>query len=1328
MRDLFCYVNGQRELLPSGRGECTLLEYLRDDLQLTGAKLGCGEGGCGACTVMVSRRNLYTGELEHRSINACLCPLYSVIGCHVVTVEGIGSTRKGLHPVQERIAKAHGSQCGFCTPGFVMSMYALLRSKNGEEITEEEIEENLAGNLCRCTGYRPILDAFRSFAGAYTNGVEGNACNGHEEGGRICPTTGRRCDCGNSKVGNGVDRVVCIKGDVITPPDMLSQDLHMADLRIMGDVASWYRPNSLESLLKLKREIPDGKIVAGNTEVGIEMKFKHAGYRDLIHIGGVRELLRVDIGDDRVVFGSSVSLTTLMNVSRRLEKERESLLFKAFAEQLKWFAGPPIRNWATIGGNVVTGSPISDINPLWIVSKSVFSVASLEGGVRDVAAKDFFLGYRAVDLAPDEILLHVTLPDSKPFEYVKEFKQAQRRDDDIAIVNCGIRVSFRHAAEKQAWVVEDCCIAYGGVAPVTAIAKKTAAYIIGKQLNMDTLNGALRVLKDELTIGDNAPGGRVGFRRSVMSSFLTKGLVHAASALKKDTSSMKYPYQSDVLDNDVRELAEYEFIRHPSKGIQYFSQSGEGDIVGTPVQHASAELQASGEAVYVDDIPKPVGTLHAALVLSEKAHAYIKSIDCSEAMALPGVISVHLAGDVFDNNIGPVIQDEELFASNLVTFVGQPLGIVTAKTRAEALNAARAVKVMYDELEPVLSIEDAIRCGSIFEGKGNSISRGDIEKIFDADSDDVVQVEGQVQLGGQEHFYLEPNAHLVMPTESGEILSYSSTQCPDKHQRYISKCLNIPSHKVVVKTKRIGGGFGGKETRAAFVNTAAAVASYHLNKPVSLVLDRDTDMSITGMRHPFMARYKAACTRDGKLLAVDVNLYSNAGNSLDLSASVMDRALLSLDNVYYIPHVRLIGTVCKTNLASNTAFRGFGGPQGMAVMENILDKLSQKASIDSHIMKSMNMYREGDETPYGMALNGCQARRCWEEAIQSAGGLDSRKKAIEDFNSTHKYTKRGIAVTPTKFGISFTLKMLNQAGALVHIYHGDGTILVSHGGVEMGQGLHTKVCQIVAQALSVPIEKVHISETSTDKVPNASPTAASASSDMYGAAAANACVQLLERLKPYKDMYPDATFNDIVQKAYADRVDLCAHGFYKTPQITGFGGHRPFNYLTYGVAVTEVELDTLTGNWHALRSDIVMDVGQSLNPAIDIGQIEGAFVQGMGWSCLEEVVWGDADHPWIARKGSLFTSGPGTYKIPTANDIPVDFRVSLLRNAPCEQTPLVHSSKAVGEPPFFLGTSVFWALKDAIYAYRRDVGITGWFNLDAPCTPERLRMACLLDQ
>jgi xanthine dehydrogenase/oxidase len=688
------------------------------------------------------------------------------------------------------------------------------------------------------------------------------------------------------------------------------------------------------------------------------------------------------------------------------------------------------------------------------------------------------------------------------------------------------------------------------------------------------------------------------------------------------------------------------------------------------------------------------------------------------------VIAIHFAEDIPGKNVlGPVLKDEELFASSLVTCVGQPIGIVTALTRAQALLAARAVKISYEDLESILTIEEAIEKNSFYDLVEKQISRGNVDQGLQGD--EIVCISGTVRMGGQEHFYLEPNAHIVDPMESGEIISHSSTQCPQKHQQYISNCLGIPAHKVVVKTKRAGGGFGGKETRAAFVNTAAAIPAYLLGRPVSLVLDRDTDMSITGHRHPFMAFYKAACDQNGKLVAVDVVVYNNAGNSLDLSASVMDRALLSLDSVYNIPNYRVKGFVCRTNLPSNTAFRGFGAPQGMMIMESIMDKFSKTTGIDRNILTEINMYSEGDSTPYGQVLRGCQARQCWDEALRSAGGLTERQEAIDSFNSSHKYRKRGLAVIPTKFGISFTLKFLNQAGALVHIYQSDGSVLVSHGGVEMGQGLHTKVCQIVAHELGVPIEKVHISETSTDKVPNATPTAASASSDLYGAAAAIACAEINNRLKPYREMFPDASFTDIVQKAYFDRVDLSAHGFYKTPDITDFpGGNMPFNYFTYGTAVTEVEMDILTGDWHIIRSDVVMDVGQSLNPAIDIGQVEGAFVQGMGWSCLEELVWGDNQHQWIAKTGSLFSCGPGTYKIPTANDIPIDFRVTLLRNSPCERTPLVHSSKAVGEPPFFLGTSVFWALKNAIYASREDSDMHGWFNLDLPCTPERLRMSC----
>ena len=563
---------------------------------------------------------------------------------------------------------------------------------------------------------------------------------------------------------------------------------------------------------------------------------------------------------------------------------------------------------------------------------------------------------------------------------------------------------------------------------------------------------------------------------------------------------------------------------------------------------------------------------------------------------------------------------------------------------------------------------------------------------------------------------------MVIPGEGDEILSFSSTQCPDKHQKYIAYVLGIAQHKVVVRTKRLGGGFGGKETRAAWVNASAAVPAFLLNRPVRLTLDRDVDMATTGQRHPFLAKYRTAFDCDGIIHAFDVQLYSNAGNSLDLSASVMDRALMHADNVYRIPNFRAKGYVCRSNLPSNTAFRGFGGPQGMHVIENAIDFIAKTIGKNPEEIRILNMYNDGDLAPYNQVLDGCQARTCWEGAVGSYADITERRVSINHFNAQNRYRKRGLAILPTKFGISFTTKFLNQAGALVHIYHVDGTILVTHGGVEMGQGLHTKVCQIVAEALGVPMKDVHIAETSTDKVPNASPTAASASSDMYGAAAANACAQLNARLAPFKSKLPNASFKEIVQAAYFERVDLSAHGFYATPDITGFGGDRPFNYLTYGAAATEVELDVLSGDWQIIRTDIVMDVGKSINPAIDIGQIEGAFVQGMGWSCIEELVWGDSEHPWV-RPGWLHTRGPGAYKIPTANDIPIDFRVTLLRDAPCAQTPLVHSSKAVGEPPFFLGTSVFWALKDAVYASRVDAGCSGWFQLDLPASSERLRMA-----
>ncbi|KAG0460141.1 hypothetical protein HPP92_023269 [Vanilla planifolia] len=617
----------------------------------------------------------------------------------------------------------------------------------------------------------------------------------------------------------------------------------------------------------------------------------------------------------------------------------------------------------------------------------------------------------------------------------------------------------------------------------------------------------------------------------------------------------------------------------------------------------------------------------------------------------------------------------------MVTCVGQVIGIVVADTHDNAKAASKKVHIEYEELPPILSISDAIKSGSFYPDSEKCLIKGDVEWCFQSGLCDRV-VEGEVQIGGQEHFYLEPHASLIWTVDGGnEVHMISSTQAPQKHQVTVARVLGIPFSKVVCKTKRIGGGFGGKETRSAFIAAAACVPSYILKRPVKITLDRDVDMMITGQRHSFLGKYKVGFTNAGKILALDIELYNNAGNSLDLSSSILERALFHSDNVYSIPHIRVSGKVCFTNLPSNTAFRGFGGPQGMLIAENWIHHVSMEIHRSPEDIRELNFHTEGHILHYGQVIQNCTLKLVWNELKESCN-FPNVREAVNAFNSCNRWRKRGVAMVPTKFGISFTTKFLNQAGALVQVYT-DGSVLVTHGGVEMGQGLHTKVAQIAASSFSIPLSSVFISETCTDKVPNASPTAASASSDMYGAAVLDACEQIKARMKPIAATMPRASFAEVVRACHLDRIDLSAHGFYITPDI-GFdwkvGKGRPFSYHTYGAAFAEVEIDTLTGDFYTRTANVIMDLGYSLNPAIDIGQIEGAFVQGMGWVALEELKWGDADHKWV-RTGNLFTCGPGTYKIPTLNDIPLNFHVSLLKGVPNPKA--IHSSKAVGEPPFF---------------------------------------------
>jgi xanthine dehydrogenase/oxidase len=1172
---------------------------------------------------------------------------------------------------------------------------------------------------------------------------------------------------------------------------------------IPGSLATWYRPSCLRDLLALKKQLGDeAKIVAGNSEVGIELKFKHAGYRHLVSVSGIAELKELALKpSDEAVLGAGAALSDVEAFLAALYCNAASSPqplpahatrgARAVCNQLRWFAGRQIRNVATLGGNVATASPISDLNPLWAALGARFVIEGEGTGRREVPAREFFLGYRQTAMQPHEVLVAVVMPLTREHEYACEFKQSPRRDDDIAIVNAGMRVRLApppsadgaaggndNSNEDASWTVAEASIVYGGVAPRTLCAEGAERALVGQPWTRATLERALAALREEdVRVPPTAPGGRGEYRNSLSASFLFKFFARVSAELQRETAAEGEAapalprFKAPLPPRELASAAQ-EYSRPPVRGVQFFAPPRAGQTVGQAPRHLSADLQVSGEAAYLDDAPLPPNALHAALVVAERPHAELLSVDPSAALALPGVAGYFDYKDVPGSNlIGPVKKDEQVFAQGKVTCVGQVIGVVCAATEPLARRAARLVKVEYGaDLPAALTVDDAVAMGSYYEeyyeqGTRGKMGTGDVEAAFAAaekekaadagaaapcpSSPPLLIVEGGLRMGGQEHFYLEPQGCLVVPSEADEYHLLSSTQAPTKHQVAVSSVLGVPMHKIVSKAKRLGGGFGGKETRGIFLHAAVAVAAYHLKRPVKCVLDRDEDMQMTGTRHPAVVKWKAVVEKGtGRVVAASSDYWLNVGNSWDLSHSVADRCLLHADGGYKIPVLQLRAHMCRTNISSNTAFRGFGGPQGLMGAQALVEhaarcsgnSAAQGAGGAWRVIERMLYQPEGEVTHYGMKLSACNVRACWDRATNAlAGGMERRGESVAAFNARNRWRKRGLAAMPTHFGISFTTKFLNQAGALVHIYT-DGTVLVTHGGVEMGQGLHTKVAQVAAQALGCPLASVFIAETSTDKVPNSSPTAASASSDMYGAAVLNACEQLNARLKPFRErlsgngggdgnassssVLPVSDLAPLARLAYSERVDLSAHGFYATPDITGADGDRPFNYFVYGAAVCEVELDVLTGDWQLLRADVAMDVGNPINPAVDVGQVEGAFVQGVGWSCLEELVWGDKAHPWV-RPGHLFTKGPGTYKIPTANDAPVDFRVELLQGQ-ADPKRALHSSKAVGEPPFHLGATAFFALKEAVYAAREEEGGpgAGWFQLDLPATPERLRMAC----
>jgi xanthine dehydrogenase molybdopterin binding subunit len=854
--------------------------------------------------------------------------------------------------------------------------------------------------------------------------------------------------------------------------------------------------------------------------------------------------------------------------------------------------------------------------------------------------------------------------------------------------------------------VKNARIAYGGVARIPSRARTVEEALIGRSWTAETV-ASIRPLLTGAFSPISDVRGSASYRHALVIQLLEKFF--------EDTrSGFQSPFEHSALPLRVK----------PENRSQ---------------PHESALGHVSGSAIYVDDRSAGRDILEVWLVCSPHAHARLLGRDVAEARRARGIVDVLLAEDIPGlNETGAVRHDEPLLARDKVNYTGQIVALVVGETQECCRKAAELVRIEYEPLAPILTIQEAIAANS-FHTEPNFIRRGDVEKAL---AEAPLRLSGEFEIGGQDHFYLETHAALAEPGEDGAIRLISSTQHPSEVQQIGAHVLKIAAHKVVVECPRMGGGFGGKETQAAIPAALAALAASRTRRRVRVRFDRDQDMIVTGKRHPFFARYEVGFDSEGKVHAVRVILVSNGGWSLDLSMPVTDRALFHLDNAYYLPNVEFSGQVACTNLASNTAFRGFGGPQGMLVIEEIMDRVARTVGLKPEAVRELNLYRgtgETNTTPYGQEIEDNRIRRLWEELLQSSE-FAARRQRIANWNGKYQSRKRGIAITPVKFGISFTLTFLNQAGALVLIYQ-DGSVQVNHGGTEMGQGIHTNIAAIAARELGLTPDRIRVMPTSTDKVPNTSATAASSGTDLNGAAVRNACRELASRLRPVAAALlaektgeavvpekidftnnsvsaeaggmPRATFSEVIQRAYIQRISLSASGYYATPGISwdrARGRGKPFHYFAVGAAVSEVEIDARTGMLRLLRSDILHDAGDSINPAINRGQVEGGFIQGVGWLTTEELVWDGT--------GRLLTHSPDTYKIPAIGDIPPDFRVSFLTSA--TQANNIYGSKAVGEPPLMLAISVREAIRDAVAQFGEPGGSV---SLASPASAEAIYRA-----
>lgn len=1355
---LIFWLNGVRVEISNPDPAIKLADYLHE-VGLTGTKVSCGQGGCGACTVMLSHKKP-DGTNVHRPINACLRHLSALDGMLITTTEGIGSVHKGLDPTQVCIARYNGSQCGFCTPGFVMNTHAFLQQHPSP--SQREIEDIFGGNLCRCTGYRPILQSMRTFACDYDAAIDET----------------QKCLIDPSFYVNFKKGITPINLDELPRYDPSPRALHFK-----SEGLELYRPITLAEVYRLKKKYAnDGvKLICGNTGSGVYQN-EHSKY--LIDISAIAELGRIEESDFGLNVGAAVPIQELVDFISEVIKKRpdnQTVGLKEFKRHAVYIAGLQVRSAGSIAGNIFMtkdhadhGSPFpSDVYTVFATLKAKVTIGSqaYEGGLREFPLTEM----PAVrELPEDAVILSFHLPYTHPLEYVQTYRIARRMQMAHPIVNAGF--NFR-LSDGELVKVEQATIVYGGLASLNCRVNKTEQFLIGKPLNAETLKSALLVLKKEvkeLTIPMEEEGISTEYRLQLAENFFYKFFLHIAFSIKPELISSQI---ESAANHDVTPL---------SSGKQEYYEYPEIFPLSQPIIKRTAFVQASGEAKYTYDVGLPLGGLHGVMVKSSKPHArftFTKNTSGLEELKqllikeYPGFKDLITVADIPKKGCKLVGlgDDDPVFSDGIVTSVGAPIGMVVADSIATAYHIVSFIEnacIAYEELPAVISIEDAIK---------QNTEMPMIRKAANADEDIQQRIptitregsneewlnnpkkampgtnvaSGLFRTSSQAHFYMETMCALAVPDAYDQMTVYCSTQNPNGTQNTIAKALGVSVNQITIAIEQVGGGFGGKQHRANIVGAQAAVAAYKLRLPVRLVYDRSTDMQAIGKRHPYLGEYHVAYTDDGIIKGMRIDLNSDAGDTYDSTFAVMDSSLLNIDQAYYIESLQANGKAYRTNKASNTAFRTFGVVQAWAIVENAIEhvafQLSKKLNrkVLPEEIRYKNMYKNGTEysydvTHFGQKLDFCNIRTIWDDLYKSSD-FENRQKEVEKFNQENRWRKRGIVMVPQKHGIGFTEPRgsLNSSSALVSVNMADASVFIYQGGVEMGQGLYTKLAQLAANTLGIPIEYIRIGGNNTNAIANCPPTAASTGFDLCGGAVERACRILRSRLEDFcrdlEQFTPHSRIEDwrtkwqekwkeIIFQAWFQRINLSVAELYKAPHYKGPTDQnpkgKPFLYYAYGAAVTEVEIDVLTGEFKILRADAVCDVNKSPNPAIDIGQLEGGFVQGIGFATTEELIYDE--------HGRLVTDNIWSYKPPCSKTIPLDFRVKLqpvdeaknTRELLAEQQ-AVKSSKSFTESSLTLGASVYIAIKQAIKEARKDLtGKEEWLDMDLPMTCQRIQMLC----